>query len=353
MRERIIQRAGAMLLVVAGLALFVRFWGDLSAGAATRLTFGWLFFLGDVSSRIQINWDGVATVAVSLLLIYLGLHSFLRWLSSASTASQAAPARIWKKRWTASLVAVVVLMFATGTAFIGVVHQVGWLATSRSKLTTYRLNLGPYHSRLNNLNQIAGAYLGYRENFRALPTSHMEKVNHSWQTRLLAWGLYYDTYTSGIHYDLDWDHEENREAFRRFVPEFLNPEIGELRNAQGRALSHYAGNVHVLNRPTPLMPADVSDGESNTILAGQCATDFKPWGDPANLRDPADGINKLQGGFGSPSANGAQFAMLDGSVRFISAHIDPSVLTALATPATSDPLPDDWKSDAQQVWPNK
>ncbi|HVC97588.1 MAG TPA: H-X9-DG-CTERM domain-containing protein [Pirellulales bacterium] len=67
----------------------------------------------------------------------------------------------------------------------------------------------------------------------------------------------------------------------------------------------------------------------------------------------ADGINKEQGGFGSPSANGAQFAMLDGSVRFISAHIDPSVLTALATPATSDPLPDDWKIDAQQVWPNK
>ena len=85
---------------------------------------------------------------------------------------------------------------------------------------------------------------------------------------------------------------------RGIVPDFLNPQIGEFRDARGYALSHYAGNVHVVGRRRPLAPAEVTNGAANTIALGEAADSFKAWGDPANLRDPARGINRDPGGFG-------------------------------------------------------
>ena len=80
----------------------------------------------------------------------------------------------------------------------------------------------------------------------------------------------------------------------------------------------------------------ITDGTSNTIYAGEAAGNFKGWGDPANLRDPALGINAGPDGFGSRSPGGANFNLLDGSVRFISDNIDPGVLKALSTPDAGD-----------------
>ena len=34
---------------------------------------------------------------------------------------------------------------------------------------------------------------------------------------------------------------------------------------------------------------DITDGTSNTMMAGEVAVGFKPWGDPSNVRDPAAG----------------------------------------------------------------
>jgi prepilin-type processing-associated H-X9-DG protein len=114
-------------------------------------------------------------------------------------------------------------------------------------------------------------------------------------------------------------------------PEYLDPDIPELRDARGYAVSHFAGNRQVFDRPKPLASAELTVGASNTILAGECASNFKAWDDPANLRDPAQGINKTPDGFGGPGGNGAHFAMVDGSVRFLSDTVDQRVLEALAS----------------------
>ena len=58
---------------------------------------------------------------------------------------------------------------------------------------------------------------------------------------------------------------------------------------------------------------------------------FKPWGHPANWRDPAKGLNQSPEGFGGPFPGGANILFADGSVRFIKNTINPTVFRALAT----------------------
>jgi hypothetical protein len=78
---------------------------------------------------------------------------------------------------------------------------------------------------------------------------------------------------------------------------------------------------------------EFTDGTANTLLVGEVNANFRPWGDPANVRDPARGINRSAYGFGGPpGSGGALFAMADGSVRFVSERVSPTALKALATP---------------------
>jgi prepilin-type processing-associated H-X9-DG protein len=83
---------------------------------------------------------------------------------------------------------------------------------------------------------------------------------------------------------------------------------------------------------------DRKDGTANTLMAGEAADDFKPWGHPTNWRDPAIGINRSPQGFGSPHRGGAVFLFMDGSVRFIKDTVDPQVLKSLSTPAGGEPI---------------
>jgi prepilin-type processing-associated H-X9-DG protein len=106
-----------------------------------------------------------------------------------------------------------------------------------------------------------------------------------------------------------------------------------LRDANGYGLSHYAANSHVLGPNTALRVGDITDGTSTTLLIGEVNTEFKPWGHPVNWRDPALGIQRSPRGFGGVAGSGgANFVMVDGSVRFISERVSPAVLRALATP---------------------
>ena len=84
--------------------------------------------------------------------------------------------------------------------------------------------------------------------------------------------------------------------------------------------------------------ADVKDGSSNTIAAGEVSAGFKAWGDPTNLRDPANGIGGGADQFGSSSPGGANMLFMDGSVKFIPENIDPQVLQALSTPDGGEPV---------------
>jgi hypothetical protein len=128
------------------------------------------------------------------------------------------------------------------------------------------------------------------------------------------------------------------------VVEFHSPGVQQQQDDYGLSLSHYAGNSHVFPPKAGLrLPADFTDGTSNTILFGEVSSGFRPWGHPLNLRDPARGIRKSDDAFCGPWSNGVTFfAMADGSVRSVKSTISSATLIAAATPAAGDMLGPDW-----------
>ena len=100
----------------------------------------------------------------------------------------------------------------------------------------------------------------------------------------------------------------------------------------------------------PLALTEITDGTSNTLLAGEC--DFRPAGVPStygpvwaygylyNWTGTGYGINKRDGSsdanfgaFRSQHPGGANFVMADGSVQYIRASIDMPAFAALGTRA--------------------
>ena len=69
------------------------------------------------------------------------------------------------------------------------------------------------------------------------------------------------------------------------MPRYLQPGISTSRNEAGYALSHYAASVDLLGGEKARTLAAISDGVSNTLLAGEVVAEFKAWGDPTNWRD--------------------------------------------------------------------
>lgn len=145
--------------------------------------------------------------------------------------------------------------------------------------------------------------------------------------------------------DVPFDDPSVADVYETRVEPYLSPAAPP--SAGGLAPAHYAGNVHLLGEEFSGQMRDVTDGMSSTIYAGEVdpiGGNPAAWGDPDNLRDPADGLN-VPGGFGSSWKNGdgsggVQVVLGDGSVRFLSGNVDPAVLRALGTPAGGEVVGD-------------
>jgi hypothetical protein len=146
------------------------------------------------------------------------------------------------------------------------------------------------------------------------------------------------TAARAIHLDLPWDHPDNRPALQTVLRGYQHPAIPAKVNAAGYALSHYAANARVLGGTRPMSRGEILDGPVNTILIGEINEHFKPWGHPANWRDPALGLKGHPHGFGSPTGPDVRFLMSDGSVRVLKQDTDPKVLRALSTPNGGEPI---------------
>jgi hypothetical protein len=89
------------------------------------LALGWVAFLFRVLPEVTFNGSAIAqTVAVGGVL-GVGAHASARWLWRQVRPEDASP---WRARWTASLLALLVLLFCATMATVGVGHHVGWLA---------------------------------------------------------------------------------------------------------------------------------------------------------------------------------------------------------------------------------
>lgn len=138
---------------------------------------------------------------------------------------------------------------------------------------------------------------------------------------------------------IPWDDPANSTAYQTrlhvFLSPLLEPESGATSDDYGA--THLVANSQLVEEPG-FKVDEMSDGTSNTIMAGGIDEAAIPaWGDPDNARDPANGFGGGANAFGG-ATGGAVMLMADGSVRFISAEIDPETARRLATPAGGEPV---------------
>jgi hypothetical protein len=313
-------------------------------GGVTLLV-GWVPFLGRVLPQISVNWPSVAVGLVALALFAAGVHAVGSTGGSKRAGEHPAAPR-WRFRWTVSIVALVILLFAAGISVIGAVHQVTWLA--RSDRYAQTVGGGSRQGDIN-LRMIGMGIGGYRDTHRGqLPSSATAAdaadglMLHGWETQILPYMVYS---TQEIDLKKPWNDPVNQRYFKCIIPDLINPDFRapELEDGDGYGLTHYSANSHVLAAGKRMKLEDIKDGTANTLLIGEVNADFRPWGRPNNVRDPTAGINSPRGFGGAPGRGGARFAMVDGSVRFVSDNISPDVLRALSTPNGGE------KVDSEQV----
>jgi WD40 repeat protein len=162
------------------------------------------------------------------------------------------------------------------------------------------------------------------------------REHHGWQAPLLPYVEQMEVYKQ-VDFNVPWNDPKNRVPMQTQVASYVSPGITEVKDAAGYALTHYAGNSHLFRKNRAFRISEITDGTVNTILAGEAAGNFQPWGHPENCRDPGNGIDAGPDSFGRPHFPAvAGFVMCDGSVRFLSRNIAPKILKALATPAGNE-----------------
>jgi len=238
----------------------------------------------------------------------------------------------------------------------------------------------------NNIKQIALALHNYQSSHSVFPpgvlgTSGSTSNGHlltTWQTFILPYveqSSLFDQYD----FDVRFDHADNADVVIQTLPVYLCPSQPEDNVVEIKyGTSHYAANAGtepgeddgLLFPLSAIRFQDVKDGTSNTIAAGEIAHEFGGWARGAinsgggggggggggsgqgfargvlrwwkaspgcaqagmNLPETGCSNNAEQRfQFSSPHEGGCQFALGDGSARFIGERIDVDLYQALIT----------------------
>jgi hypothetical protein len=203
----------------------------------------------------------------------------------------------------------------------------------------------------NNLKQLLLAMHNYHDAYNSFPTGTVEDSAEEVDDRL-SWIVsilpMFDQ--AALYEQIDqksgWKSEANADWTGFNIQALMNP--GEANALEG--VTHYVGmagigedaanlkvddpgaGVFGYNRQTRIR--DITDGTSNTIAIMEASVEFGPWAQGG--RSTIRGLTEepyFNGpdGIGGPWVGGAQGALADGSVRFISENIDPEVFKALMT----------------------
>lgn len=311
--------------------------------AAFRVCFGWLFFLR--RSGEQMHASGANIVLFVAIVAATGVLGVLLFsLRSRESGNQTQGSFRRSAKMSCASVAVVMLCFLAGTAFVGLIRNVIWMATSEVRLVETGRSGARRSQSKNNLKQIGLSLMNYHDVHRQFPPSgtfdEFGHGQHGWITHMLP---YFDQ--EELHSTIDlqspWNSERNAPLMKTHLPALLNPGLTweTARVAGGFAATHYAANPKFLRVNSSLQSSDVKDGLSNVLVAGEIKDGIPAWGSPGNFRSTELKLDS-PGAFGSPSTGVVQFVLGDGTVRAISENIDPEVLKALFDPSDGQTLGD-------------
>ncbi len=337
-----------------------------------QLLLGWIYFPLRSIPQMTADWPSAILGTVCVLMFVVGLHFTANWFMRPADNQASVRTNRWTWRNTLVMSATLLVLFASGTAFVGGAHQAIWLLSGRrdaASETVAARELGLLEwarskalqmQTDSNVRQWGLAFHNFHDTYGAFPPGGTMTQDGE---LLHGWAMFVGPYYSYIAPDLDvnrgWRVPPNDRIYKCQMSGFLNPaQPGAVFDDEGFGLCHWAGNVHVLPVRTVhvdastgsegpggnaaklggqnggMSLAQITDGTSSTILLGTVGKQFKPWGHPANVRDPALGINRSPDGFGGPPGwNGAMFLMCDGSVKFLRDDTDLGIMKALATPA--------------------
>ena len=171
----------------------------------------------------------------------------------------------------------------------------------------------------------------------------------SWIAGLLPY-YGHDDWHRELQFGYSWNSKQNRAVTRRRLDLVVNPALGPGQSEAGFPVTHYVGLAGVGAGAADLLQGHpqtgvfgfgrktrlngIADGASNTIAILGVSQRLGSWaaGGPPTVRALTQRpyVNGPDG-FGSGQPNGMLVGMADGSVRFISSDVDPTVLEQLAT----------------------
>jgi Protein of unknown function (DUF1559) len=298
---------------------------------------GWGYFIARNVQRAEPRADVVIAGLTALLLMAVVVHRLIRRVPT-SAPSESDPPRRWSMRTSAAVVAVIVLLFVAGVSTIAITHQTLWMFTSdESTLRTARgireaSPQGYSKGYLKQMGEGTHNYVGEHEKCPLPATMTKDgRFLHSWQTQLLPYMEKFELHKQ-IDFSKPWNDPANRHLFRNEIKAYRHPSVMPTHDERGFAITSYSLNVHALPFDRQIRFDELPNGTSNTLLIGEAAGHFPPWGYPVNVRDPRLGLNRTTSGFGGPVRGITQFVMADGSVRAFTDDADPEFLKMIAEP---------------------
>jgi prepilin-type processing-associated H-X9-DG protein len=213
----------------------------------------------------------------------------------------------------------------------------------------------------NNLKQLGLAMHNFHDVYNAFPSGTVDAPDLkpdkrlSWLASILPFVEEAAAFQT-LDLKKPWDDPTNK-ARAQQIATYLNPKLTETADANGNALTHYAGMAGVgedapdleKNHPRAgifghnrkIGIRDITDGTANTIAVMDVSAKLGPWaagGSPTIRALTKEPYINGPDGIGGNFKGGANFLFADGSVRFISDNVDPVVMRALATMAGGEAI---------------
>jgi hypothetical protein len=147
-RERVFRTLAIVFLLLLAVFIYAPFWDALPSQLGGWLLFGWIFYFGKVLPHMAFNVGFAIDAVVALALALFGLHRVLCWWHG-QVGKKETP---WRFGWTAKITAMVLLLFGTAIAAVGIVHEVAWFFREK-KLIEMR-GMGRMTQELSSLKMI-------------------------------------------------------------------------------------------------------------------------------------------------------------------------------------------------------